>query len=1559
MQGHAELAAALAQLTEMAQVRQPDDAVLAEFLPRYYEELPESDVDDRKLEDVYAVAVAHLTLGRVREPGQTIAKVLSPDRDRHGWQSTHSVLLVVADDVPFMVDTVRMVLERHGLAIYLLVHPMLDVVRDADHRVAAWSGEAAEVEAWTQIELDRCDEAAGRALETEVTAAIAEVQGVVADFGEMRDRLRSLADLDPLVPWLADEHFVLLGAADYDRGSDGTLTLRDGTALGQLRSSSSLDPPGILSDEPVVIARTDAVSTVHRAERPLCLMLRPPGSGVEHRFVGLLGSTAYRSSVYDIPTVGARAHDVLELTGAEPSSYLGRAVRNVTETLPRDIVFELDRDTLAEIVVDIVGLQERQLVRVIDVPEPTGPWHTVLVYLPRSRFTGDLPDRVAALVDEAYGITVEGATSRGLETVIGQSSLARISLSVRPPDGHPAPDLDQLGNAIDEMSTSWGDRLLRCLVVERGEVEARRLHTEVARYLPPEYRQLVDPGSAAGDLDRIAEVLAPDGPELRSAFVHELHAPEDEWRFRVYRRDGEIALADLLPLLSHLGLSALDEHPIDVRTPAGRVHIYDIGVRLPPGVELGESQRDEVYNSFRALMAAEVEADAFNGLILRASVTVREVAVVRAYAKYLRQIGFAFSQSYIESTLLSQPVIVRQLVELFRVRFDPALTDRAAADGVRQQLLTSLDAVPSLDEDRICRAFLMLIEATVRTNAWRGRPEISFKFDPKKVADLPLPRPAHEIWVCGPAVEGVHLRGGAIARGGLRWSDRREDFRTEVLGLMKAQMTKNAVIVPVGAKGGFVVKNPPADRNALRDVGIDCYRKFIGGMLDITDNIVAGRIVHPPDTVLHDGDDPYLVVAADKGTATFSDIANEVSASYDFWLGDAFASGGSAGYDHKAMGITARGAWESVRRHASMLGKDADRDPISVVGVGDMSGDVFGNGMLISPNIRLLAAFDHRHIFIDPDPVPTEAHAERRRLFELARSSWADYDERLISAGGGVFGRDMKSLTLSDEARKALGIKDDAPMAPTEVISAILRAPVDLLWNGGIGTYVKASTESHTDVGDRANDVLRINGNEIRARMVGEGGNLGLTQLGRIEYDLNGGLIYTDAIDNSAGVDCSDHEVNLKILLDGLVTDGELTLKQRNTLLEEMTNEVGELVLDDNKSQTLALLIARKQSLPMVNVHARYITQLEAEGWLDRGLEFLPSDKQIAERQATGMGLCAPEFSVLMAYTKNANVAETIRSDLPDDPVLEKDLLRYFPTPLRERFGDAIARHRLRREIIATQVVNQMVNLSGISYDHRMTEETGSGVAEVTRGWVAAREIVGIDNLWDEIEAVPEQVQMQTRIELFLECRRMNERSSLWLLRHRHPPFDIGAAVEYFKSGMTELATGLGPCIKGRMGEVLASREASRLAAGVPESLAERSVVWGLLHIGFDLVELANANEISPIEAANAYWGVYAELDLLWLWDGIGALPRSDRWESQARSALRDDLLSALASLTGIVLRSSDGSVGTWTANNHRSVARVQAMYREIRRAEKLDVTNLSVALRQLRNLALTSVRPT
>ncbi len=1577
MNAHNDVVGILGKLLHLARERRPEDRLLRSFLARLFRDLPDDDVDDQRLEDAYGAAVAQLELARVRYPGQTLVQVLSPEAvDRAGWESDRSILMFVTDDVPFLVDSVRMVLERREVGIHLLVHPMLAVERDSAHRVQAFGHHVGPIEAWTLIEIDRCLPADAAQLEVEVHVAIEGVQLVVADFTPMRERLASVAGQDELLAWLVDDRFVFLGAVSYVRRGDD-LELVPGSELGEFRSRrvdpTIVDPPSLVSDDRVVFARTDAVAEIHRDARMTSIAVRPDGvaeGAVEHRFVGLLGSAAYRESVFAIPVVSNRARAVLDRRGALPNTYTGRAVQNVVETLPRDVMFELGVGPLTGLVDDIVGLQERPIVRVFDVGEPVGPWTTVFVYLPRSRFHALLPERVAALVGEHY----RGET-RDLEVLLGSSSLARISLAVR---AGRLPSVDALVDAIDATSTTWRERLRRALIAELGEIEGLRLFGIVEHTVPADYEAGIAAADAVATMRTVAAMLDPiriAGGDVASVETDIVRAGgrfgATPWRFRVFLRDRPAAISELVPILEHLGLSPVDERPYVFAGSDGVVYLYDIGVEFS-AVDV-ESDRfemeriDEVRRSFVGLLRGTIEADGLNRLILAAGLTGRQVAVLRLYNRYLHQVGFTFSTRYVEQALARNTQIVRGLVDVFDARFDPKATDGVVertvhVASVRAQLDEQLDAVPSLDDDRICRAFLALIDATTRTNAFIDPAALAVKLIPTALAFVPAPRPEFEIFVCSAAVEGVHLRGGRIARGGLRWSDRPEDFRTEVLGLVKAQMVKNAVIVPTGAKGGFVVKAAvadPSDRDAVRAEGIDRYRRFVGALLDVTDNVVDGAIVHPRGVVVYDGDDPYLVVAADKGTATFSDIANAIAAERDFWLGDAFASGGSHGYDHKEMGITARGAWESVRRHAHVLGLDADRDELTVVGIGDMSGDVFGNGMLRSPHIRLVAAFDHRHVFLDPSPDPAITFAERQRLFGLARSSWADYDRGLISAGGGVYSRAVKSVELTPEARAVLGLDGSVTgLSPDELISAILAAPVDLLWNGGIGTYVKASTETHGDVGDRANDAVRIDARDLRARMVGEGGNLGFTQLARVEYAIGGGLIYTDAIDNSAGVDCSDHEVNIKIVLESLVRSGRITAEERNALLVEMTDEVAELVLRDNRAQTLALMIARTQSLMMVNVHARYLDTLEAEGWLDRRLEFLPTDKQIAERQSAGSGLRAPEFAVMIAYTKNADVTEILESDLPDDTALDVDLLAYFPTVLRERFPDAIREHRLRREIVATRVVNSMVNLAGISFDHRMTEDSGASVSDVARAFVAAREIFGFAEIWDEIDALGSSVSAADQIELFLDARRMAERGAGWLLRNRRPPLAIGDAVDTFGAGLAFLAESLDSVVTGRVGDDIERLRSRWEEAGVPAPLAVRAARFPWMHTGFDIVEIAHREATNVADAATAYWSVFDAFDLGWLWDGIGRLPRSDRWQTQARSALRDDLMTTLADLTRLVMDKAGGSPAAWIAANERAVGRALAMHTEIRRADSFDLTTLSVALRQLRNLTLTAVAP-
>ncbi|MCA3749474.1 MAG: NAD-glutamate dehydrogenase, partial [Rubrobacter sp.] len=935
--------------------------------------------------------------------------------------------------------------------------------------------------------------------------------------------------------------------------------------------------------------------------------------------------------------------------------------------------------------------------------------------------------------------------------------------------------------------------------------------------------------------------------------------------------------------------------------------------------------------------------------------------------------NLTFSQPYMEDTLYAHPDIARRLVELFAARFDPDRTHRREeperiASGIEQ----ALESVESLDEDRIIRSFLRLIQAMTRTNYFQpgppgepGKPYISFKLDPQKVPELPLPRPMFEIFVYSTRTEGVHLRGGKVARGGIRWSDRREDFRTEILGLMKAQMVKNAVIVPVGAKGGFVVKRPPreGDREAVMEEVARCYETLIRGMLDLTDNLRDGETVPPPRVVRHDGDDTYLVVAADKGTATFSDLANSISAEYGFWLGDAFASGGSTGYDHKKMGITARGAWESAKRHFRALGKDIQREDFTVVGIGDMSGDVFGNGMLQSRHIKLVGAFDHRHVFLDPDPAPGKSYEERRRLFRLPRSSWADYDRALISEGGGVFPRTAKSIPLSPQARELLGVQEER-LTPAEVINALLKAEVDMLFNGGVGTFVKASDESHAEVGDKANDAIRADARELRCRVVVEGGNLGFTQRGRVEFAMRGGRIYTDAIDNSAGVDCSDHEVNIKILLDSIVKSGDMTVKQRNELLSKMEDEVASLVLRNNYLQTQAIDNSVSQANSMAEVHARYIRALEESGALDRELEHLPGPQELADRKAEGGGLTAPELAVLLAYTKITLYGELLRSDAPEDPYLSHDLERYFPAPLRERYAARMREHRLRREIVATHVVNSMVNRCGTTFAYRLGEETGAAVPDIVRAYAASREIFGMRALWEEIEGLDLRVPASTQTRMLLETRKLVERATRWLLRNRRPPLDIEEAISCFSGGARELMQKIPELMPAPDREALREREARLAREGVPEGIAERVALLDAMFSVLDIVDVSNATG-EPLEAAAAVYFVLGDrLRLHWLRRHIEALPRDNRWQTLARAALRDDLYNQQATLTAEVLRSTPEGleaprkVEAWIEAHRRPVERALQVLRDINSSGTFDLSTLPVALREIRNLITSSGVP-
>jgi glutamate dehydrogenase len=1020
-----------------------------------------------------------------------------------------------------------------------------------------------------------------------------------------------------------------------------------------------------------------------------------------------------------------------------------------------------------------------------------------------------------------------------------------------------------------------------------------------------------------------------------------------------------------------MGLQVLDEHPYRI-APRGSapVWMHDFGLlSLAPDPEIDvDALRPVFEQAFGAILRGEVENDDFNRLVVAAHVPAGEIVLLRAYAKYMRQIGFALSQAFIETTLAAHSGIARSLVELFKARFDPARAEDREAHiaGQMRAIEAALEGVENLSEDRVLRQTLALIQATCRTNYWRRnaagqpRPFVSFKFDPAKVPGLPEPKPMFEIFVYSTRFEGVHLRGGRVARGGLRWSDRPEDFRTEVLGLVKAQMVKNTVIVPVGSKGGFVLKKaPPAtDREAFMKEGVACYQNYLRGLLDLTDNRVGDAVQPPPHVVRHDADDPYLVVAADKGTATFSDYANAVSKEYGFWLGDAFASGGSVGYDHKAMGITARGAWESVKRHFRGLGLDTQTTEFTVAGIGDMSGDVFGNGMLLSRQIRLVAAFDHRHIFLDPSPDAGRSFVERERMFKLPRSSWADYDAGLVSAGGGVHARTAKSIAITPEVRAALGIAEGVEaMTPTELVNAILKAPVDLIYNGGIGTYVKAASETHAQVGDRANDALRVDGRDLRCRVFGEGGNLGCTQLGRIEFALAAGRINTDAIDNSAGVDTSDHEVNIKILLGLPIAEGEMTEKQRNALLPTMTDDVAATVLRDNVFQTQVLSVTGRIAPQLLDAQLRFMHFLEKAGRLNRAIEFLPSDEVIAERRAKGLGLTSPERAVLLAYSKIWLYDALLASPLPDEPWVATALQRYFPQALQERFANYMPRHPLRREIIATHVTNSMLNRVGSTFVHRLVETTGARTHEVVRAYLMSREIFGLVPLWQAIESLDNQVPDEVQSRMLIDTSAQLERGTTWLLRSRRLGDEMQATIDHFRPGVEALSARLPELQDADEHARVEAAVARYVADGVPRELAARVVTFDTLHATLDIAEVAGAAK-QPVELVAAiYFDVANRLAMPWLREKIAGLPGDQHWRMLAKSAMLDDLAGLQRSITASVLAGAPGDgtasalVARWQQAGGRALERAAQLLGELRAVPSPDSAMLSVTLRELRAL--------
>ncbi|RVU24541.1 NAD-glutamate dehydrogenase [Streptomyces antnestii] len=1603
----------------------PDQESVLAFLQRYYLHTAPEDLADRDPVDVFGAAVSHYRLAEVRPQGTANVRVHTPTVEENGWTCSHSVVEVVTDDMPFLVDSVTNELSRQGRGIHVVIHPQVTVRRDLTGKLqevlpagTAADGHDTLTESWIHVEMDReTDRADLKQITSDLLRVLSDVREAVEDWEKMRDSALRIADELPSEPtaddlrdqeidearellrWLSDDHFTFLGYREYALREDDSLSAVPGTGLGILRS----DPQhGGDDHHPVspsfsrlpadarakarehkllVLTKANSRATVHRPSYLDYVGVKKfdaEGNVVgERRFLGLFSSAAYTESVRRVPVVRRKVEEVLKGAGFSPNSHDGRDLLQILETYPRDELFQTPADELRAIVTSVLYLQERRRLRLYLRQDEYGRYYSALVYLPRDRYTTGVRLRIIDILKEELNGTSVDFTAWNTESI-----LSRLHFVIRVQPGTELPalteaDTDRIEARLVDAARSWADGFTEALNAECGEERAAELARRYSGSFPEGYKADHSPRAAVADLVHL-EALKRGEKDFALSLYEPVGAAPGERRFKIYRTGAPVSLSSVLPVLNRLGVEVIDERPYELRcSDRTTAWIYDFGLRMPKvgngnGDYLGDDARERVQDAFSATWTGAAENDGFNALVLSAGLNWRQAMVLRAYAKYLRQAGSTFSQDYMEDTLRNNVHTTRLLVSLFEARMSPE-RQRAGTeliDGLLEELDGALDQVASLDEDRILRSFLTVIKATLRTNFFQKRddgtphPYVSMKFDPQAIPDLPAPRPAFEIWVYSPRVEGVHLRFGKVARGGLRWSDRREDFRTEVLGLVKAQMVKNTVIVPVGAKGGFVAKNlpdPSVDRDAWLAEGVASYKTFISALLDITDNLVAGEVVPPADVVRHDEDDTYLVVAADKGTATFSDIANAVAESYNFWLGDAFASGGSAGYDHKGMGITARGAWESVKRHFRELGTDTQTEDFTVVGVGDMSGDVFGNGMLLSEHIRLVAAFDHRHIFIDPRPDAATSYAERRRLFDLPRSSWADYNKELISAGGGIFPRSAKSIQLNAHIREALGIESGAAkMTPADLMKTILHAPVDLLWNGGIGTYVKSSAESNADVGDKANDAIRVDGQDVRAKVIGEGGNLGATQLGRIEFARKGGKVNTDAIDNSAGVDTSDHEVNIKILLNALVADGDMTVKQRNKLLAEMTDEVGALVLRNNYAQNTTLANAVAQAPGLLHAHQRFMRKLVRDGNLDRALEFLPADRQVKELLNSGRGLSQPELAVLLAYTKITAAHELIQTSLPDDPYLRRLLHAYFPQALRERFSDAIDGHALRREIVTTVLVNDTVNTGGSTFLHRLREETGASLEEIVRAQLAAREIFGLGEVWDAVEALDNVVAADVQTRIRLHSRRLVERGTRWLLNNRPQPLQLAETIEFFSEGVAEVWSAMPKMLRGADAEWYQSILDELTGAGVPEELAQRVAGFSSAFPTLDIVAIADRIGKDPLAVAEVYYDLADRLSITQLMDRIIELPRADRWQSMARASIREDLYAAHAALTSDVLSVGNGvstpeqRFDAWQEKNAPILGRARTTLEEIQSSDAFDLANLSVAMRTMRTLLRT-----
>ncbi|KAA0875761.1 NAD-glutamate dehydrogenase [Nitrincola tapanii] len=1596
MLSHLELKLALKTqlITHIQELFEPERAeVLTAFVEHFFRHFPERDLKLWRSDDLLGAILDLWSFFEDSDDRAPQVRVFNPSFEQDGWQSLHSVVFVRSTDMPFLVDSLRIALNHLDLSIHSIHNMQLPIRRQgAKAVIEALEPLEASLESLIFIEVDRHTEHLRLTrIQQELVKVLEEVRDAVKDFAAMRVALleqseafatyaerfpdHDFSEVQAFITWL-ERHFTFLGYEVLDRvPKDQGLGLQPvpDTGLGLLSACDASCRRALLDEvvelhEWVHFTKANDRSRVHRPAYPDVISFKrldDQGEIIgEVRFLGLYTSSVYFQSAYDIPIVRDKIQRVMQASNLMPQGHDWKTLNQILQTFPRDDLFQISAQALAEVAISILEIRERRQIRVFIRRDTLGHYFSVLVYVPRDIYSTEFRIAVETLLKQALACDQAEFT-----TYFSESVLARTQFILRSSQRQALTyeyDVEEIEQQIRNAARSWDEDFHHALIEALGEEQGLQRFNEFSRGFPASYRSHFSPRTAVVDLQHMWPLSAANPIAL--SFYRAFDRDEGTLNFKLFHLQDSLPLSDVIPILENLGLRVMDEHPYEIEAGGRTLWIHDFNLCYGGQYDLPrQTLQSNFEEAFLQIWSGHTLSDDFNKLVLGAGLTWTQVRILRAYAAYMKQIRFPISTEAVSAALNQHAGITHDLVQLFYARFEPGQGQQEAQEVIEARILSALEEVSSLNEDQVIRQYVLLIKATVRTTYFQSagqgpKPYLAFKLLPAEIPNLPEPRPLYEIFVFSPQVEGVHLRGGKVARGGLRWSDRKEDYRTEVLGLVKAQQVKNAVIVPVGAKGGFIAKrlHPQMTRDQWLEEGIASYRLFISALLDLTDNLLEGQVVPPADLVRHDEDDTYLVVAADKGTATFSDIANEIAQAYGFWLGDAFASGGSQGYDHKKMGITARGAWVSVERHFREMGHNTRTQPFRVIGIGDMSGDVFGNGMLLSQQIQLVAAFNHQHIFIDPNPDPASSFAERQRLFQLPRSGWNDYDKNLISAGGGVFDRAAKSIPLSAEVKHLTGLTVNR-ITPNELISALLQAPVDLLWNGGIGTYIKASSEQHTDVGDKANDALRVDASSLRCKVIGEGGNLGMTQKGRMEYARLGGRLNTDFIDNAGGVDCSDHEVNIKIMLNEMLAAGDITLKQRNTLLQEMTDEVAALVLRNNYRQVQALTLAQRRSLIAMAEYQRFINKLEAQGKLKRSLEFIPNDEQLEAQRLAGLGLSRPELSVLVSYSKADLKERLLATDLPLDPYVARERVTAFPAQLQARYPQAMAQHRLSREIVATQVANQIVNLMGINFVDRLTTSTGADVERVTRAYILVRDVFDVLSVWQEIEYLDYQVDANIQLEMMERLQYLVRHATRWFIRNRRGELDCEQEQQRFYQPLKQMGQELGELLCGEPRQEWEAVYERYREAQVPEALAKLMAGVSYLFPALGVIEVALENEVSLRRAAEAFYAIGERLELHWFAQQLNRLEVDTYWQALARDAFRDDLDWQQRALMTTLLRYPEEQpiqhqIDQWVAQNQPLLERWDRVLVDLKNAKNQDYAMYTVAVRELFDLARTCI---